>query len=311
MKNSISIFISAVFCFFSCTKEVEIEIPDSSPRLVVEGHIEPGQPPVVFLSKSVGYFDPVDLNAFQNNFVTDAQVIITSGNVTDTLELICTNAIPENLKPLVATQLGIDPALLNDINVCGYITFNPLFFGQEGKTYNLRILRTGEVFESVTTIPPRLELDSTWFALYGDEKERGFIYARMTEPKGFGNAYRWFAKREGKDAGFIAPIGSAFEDKFIDGQSFEFFAARGAAPNSTAEEDINDDRGFFKTGDTVVIKFCSTDAASFQFYRTFETEVGNLGNPFASPTLVKGNISNGAYGIWGGYGVSFDTVICR
>jgi hypothetical protein len=299
------------FLFFSCTKEVEIQIPDSNPQLVVEGHIEPGQPPIVFLSKSVAYFDPVDLNAFQNNFVTDATVIVSAGGMADTLDLICTDNIPANLRPLVASQLGIDPAVLAELNICGYTTFNPLFFGQEGQTYQLRIIRGAEEFESITNIPRHLDLDSTWFSLYGDEEERGFINARMTEPKGFGNAYRWFAKREGKDAGFIAPIGSAFEDKFIDGQSFEFFAARGSVPNSTAEDDLNEDRGFFKIGDTVIVKFCTTDAASFQFYRAFETEVGNMGNPFASPTQIRGNISNGAFGIWGGYGISFDTVICR
>lgn len=299
------------FLFFSCTKEVEIQIPDSNPQLVVEGHIEPGQPPIVFLSKSVAYFDPVDLNAFQNNFVTDARVIVSAGGMADTLDLICTDNIPANLRPLVASQLGIDTAVLAELNICGYTTFNPLFFGQEGQTYQLRIIRGAEEFESMTTIPRHLDLDSTWFSLYGDEEERGFINARMTEPKGFGNAYRWFAKREGKDAGFIAPIGSAFEDKFIDGQSFEFFAARGSVPNSTAEDDLNEDRGFFKIGDTVIVKFCTTDAASFQFYRAFETEVGNMGNPFASPTQIRGNISNGAFGIWGGYGISFDTVICR
>lgn len=311
MKNLMVLLAIFSGVFISCTKEIDIEIPESTPNLVVEGHIEPGQPPLVFLSKSVAYFDPVDLNAFQSNFVTDALVIVSNGSITDTLDLICTNDVPDNLKPLVASHLGIDPALLNNINVCGYLTFNPKLLGKENNTYHLKIIYSGQIYESVTSIPQKLKLDSTWFSLYGDEKERGFIYARMSEPAGFGNAYRWFAKRENKDAGFIAPIGSAFEDKFIDGQSFEFFAARGSVPNSTADDDLNENRGFFKIGDTVVVKFCTTDASSFQFYRTFETEVGNLGNPFASPTLVKGNISNGALGIWGGYGVSFDTVICR
>ena len=307
-----TLFILLAFTvFYSCTKEVDIEIPEGAPRLVVEGHIEPGQPPIVFLSKSVAYFDPVNLDDFQNNFVRDAAVVIRSGNLIDTHDLICTDNLPANLKPVIAAQLGLNPDVLNSVNICGYTTFNPAFFGQENRTYTLSIEYQNEKFESITAIPPHLDLDSTWFALYGDEKERGFIYARMSEPAGQGNAYRWFAKREGKDEGFIAPLGSAFEDKFIDGQSFEFFANRGSVPNSRAEDDLNDDRGFFRKGDTVIVKFCTTDAASFQFYRTFETEVGNLGNPFASPTLVKGNITNGAFGIWGGYGVSYDTVICR
>jgi hypothetical protein len=303
------------FCFvlsilmISCTKEIDISLPVHQPKLVVEGHIDPGMPPIVFLSKSVGYFDPFSLNTFSENFVKDATVIVSDGLNNDTLELICTNDVPEALKPMVAEFLGISPELFQKVNICGYISLNPLLFGQTGKTYFLKINYNNEEYVSSTLIPPPVKLDSLWFQLWGKEEERGFIYGIFSDPPGLGNYYRWFAKRQGKDSRFIAPIGSAFEDKFIDGRTFEFFASRGSDPN-TIERENREDIGYFKTGDTVVIKFCTTDRGSFEFYRSFETEVANTGNPFAAPTLVKGNISNNALGIWGGYGVSYDTIIC-
>jgi hypothetical protein len=296
---------------FSCTKEINIEIPASTAKLVVEGHIEPGQPPIIFLSQSTGYFDKTDLNTFTNLLIKNATILFTAPNGSDTLDLVCSDQIPPSFQQQLAEMLGISVEALKSQNICAYTTLNPLLFGKENESYSIKIIYENEVYESTTKIPPHLALDKTWFALYGDEVEKGFISVDMSEPKGLGNCYRWMAMREGKDSRFIAPLGSAFEDKFIDGQTFNFFAARGMEPNSTKEDDKGADAGFYKTGDTVIIKFCTTDQASFQFYRTFETEAGNLGNPFASPGLIKGNISNGALGIWGGYGVWFDTVICK
>lgn len=295
----------------SCTKEITIDIPDSEPKLVVEGHIEPGQPPIIFLSKSTGYFDKTDLNTFNNLLVKDATIIFSNSQLTDTLDLICSNQIPPAFQQQLAELLGVSLQTFTAQNICAYTSLNPLLFGVENENYSIKILYNNEEFNANTSIPQHLALDSSWFMLYGDEAERGFISVNMSEPAGLGNCYRWMAKRKGKDSRFIAPYGSAFEDKFIDGQTFNFFAARGMEPNSAQEEDNGPDAGYFKTGDTVIIKFCTTDPASYQFYRTFETEAGNLGNPFASPGLIKGNISNGALGIWGGYGVWYDTVICK
>mgnify|MGYP000960386189 CR=1 FL=1 len=50
-------------------------------------------------------------------------------------------------------------------------------------------------------------------------------------------------------------MGSAFEDKFINGQSFVFNAFRGQIPNSTKPDDIKEEAGLFKKGDTIVILF--------------------------------------------------------
>ena len=295
----------------SCTKEVTIEIPNAEPKLVVEGHIEPGQPPIIFLSKSTGYFDKTDINTFTGLLVKDATIIFSSSQITDTLDLICSSQIPPSFQQQLAELLGVSVETLKSQNICAYTSLNPLLFGVENENYDIKILYNNEEFTSSTRIPKHHALDSCWFMLYGDEVERGFISVNMSEPAGLGDCYRWMAQRKGEDSRFIAPLGSAFEDKFIDGQTFNFFAARGMEPNSSKEEDTGPDAGYFKTGDTVIIKFCTTDQASFQFYRTFETEAGNLGNPFASPGLIKGNISNGALGIWGGYGVWYDTVICK
>jgi hypothetical protein len=152
----------------------------------------------------------------------------------------------------------------------------------------------------------------------GQKDSLGFIWAHLTDPDTIGNCYRWFAQRinhypgtnEMKDPYFIAPIGSTTEDKFFNGKSFDFGYNRGNLPNSDKDDDNNDERFYFKRGDTVVVRFTTIDRANFEFWRNQETQVSNNGNPFSNPQPIKSNI-NGGLGVWGAYGVSYDTVIAK
>ena len=108
----------------------------------------------------------------------------------------------------------------------------------------------------------------------------------------------------------IAPIGSVFDDKFINGKSFNFSATRGHFTNSEKEDDLNDESFLFKRGDTIVVKFCTLDRGHFEFWRTEETQVSDQGDPFGSPAPITSNIIGGL-GVWGGYAVSYDTIIAR
>ena len=101
------------------------------------------------------------------------------------------------------------------------------------------------------------------------------------------------AMRAGKDSSFIPPFGSSFEDKFVNGTRFEFAFQRGSLLNSSAEDDINEEAGLFKKGDSVIVKFCSVDRTTFQFWRDAETQVANNGSPFSSPAPIRSNIIGG------------------
>ena len=167
---------------------------------------------------------------------------------------------------------------------------------------------------------PRQSFSSTRFseALRCCWDSLGFIWAHLTDPPAPGNYYRWFAKRINhypgtdtvKDADFIAPIGSAFEDRFFNGKSFNFFYERGMIPNSNKKDDFGVERNYFKRGDTIAVRFTTIDRANFEFWRDEETQVSSNGNPFANAAPIKSNI-NGGLGILGAYGVSYDTVIAK
>ena len=60
---------------------------------------------------------------------------------------------------------------------------------------------------------------------------------------------------------------------------------------------------------TIVIKFCTIDLPHFNFWESFEIAAFNEGNPFSAPATINSNIQGGGIGVWGGYGVTYDTLI--
>ena len=149
-----------------------------------------------------------------------------------------------------------------------------------------------------------------WFHIEPNQDTLGYAWAHLTDPIGIGNGYRWYTKRVTQDDRFRAPYGSAFDDRFIEGQSFDFAYNRPSDPGSTDPADTNDVAGFFKVGDTIAVMFCSIGQPEVNFFRTFEEQVGNNGNPFAAPGEIETNVSGGL-GIFCGYNPSYDTIYCH
>lgn len=289
MKKLITyIILIFIFFFISCEKEIEIEIPFTERKVVIEGYIMQGEKPYVILTRSSPYFATVDSSTLISLIVTDAKVYVSDGMITDTLSL--------------TLDSDIFPYLIYKGNT---IT------GEAGKTYHLTIETEGNVFTSSSYLTAAVPLDSLWFKIQPGLDSLGWVWAHLTDPDTIGNSYRWFAKRIGKDDDFIAPIGSVFNDKFINGKSFDFAYNRGRKPNSEAEDDNNEERGYFKRGDVIVVKFTTIDIANFEFWRAAEVEMGNNGNPFAAPNVIPSNINGDAYGIWGAYGTWTDTLLAQ
>ncbi|MCX6291888.1 MAG: DUF4249 domain-containing protein [Bacteroidetes bacterium] len=289
----VTAFIITGTIFSSCEKDVTVDIPQSDSKVVVEGYIETGQYPVVRLSYTLPFFGTISTLNFLQNGISGAVVTVSDGTSTDTLQEFLNYGI----------------------------YFSTHLTGTAGRIYSLHVLVNGNSISAVTTIPQQVKLDSTWFKVDGSRDSLGFIWAHLTDPDSLGNNYRWFARRinhyqYGEDAGkikdsiFITPRGSVFDDKFFNGKSFDFGYNRGSMPNSNKADDNNDEKIFFKRGDTVIVKFCSIDRAHFEFWRSEETQVNSNGNPFGSPAPVISNI-NGGLGIWGGYNPTYDTVIAR
>src|SRR5690606_12365653 len=144
----------------------------------------------------------------------------------------------------------------------------------------------------------------------------GYAWARITDPDTLGNGYRWMAKRINrrangamKDPSYISPLGSSYNDKYVNGLTFDFTQVRGRQYFSGQPEDDNEELGYFKVGDTIAVKALSIGRKEYDFYSSYDTNVGSAGDLFSTPANVKSNISGGL-GIWAGRGVFLDTIIC-
>ena len=130
--------------FFSCTKEVKIDIPGYQNQLVVDGIIETGGHPIVLLSQSANIYEQSDLAAYISRFVYDAQLNVISGNDTFPLSLFTIAELPINSQKKVAEMLRLDwnEALLLPIKVYSSIAL----VAQANTSYTLEIKHQGKSF---------------------------------------------------------------------------------------------------------------------------------------------------------------------
>ncbi len=317
MSHRLLYFILCCLVLTGCEKEVTIDLPSTDPFIVVEGKIEQDGFPLVILTRSIPYYTELNSETLAQMFVKGAKVKIRVDSSTIELDQICLSQIGDStLIKQVGEMLNLPPGF---DDFCIFSSSNPALKGVSNKTYHLIVEADGKTLNSSTTIRPAIALDSLWFKQDGDKDSLGFIYANLTDPVGKGDAYRWFAKRINhftfgeqngkiKDNDFVAPFNSAFDDEFFDGKSFPFAYNRGRSAGARQEDDLNQERGYFKRGDTVVVKFTTIDEGVYQYYRSFYNSAANSGSPFASPANIKSNVSGGL-GVWAGYGVSFDTLV--
>ncbi|MBX7180666.1 MAG: DUF4249 domain-containing protein [Bacteroidia bacterium] len=298
-------FLVVLFSASSCTKEIEVVLPDAENKIVVEGWIENDQYPVVKLSRSAGFFDPVptlaDTIGFLNYILNDlvvqnATVIVSDGIISDTLvpTLDIINFSKEYRLPLVYLGHTIK--------------------GEVGKTYTLKVMVEGKTLTSSTRIPELIYMDTLYWKPDISDDGVGFPWTKFQDPDTLGNAYRIFTRRGGYDEPYVAPIGNEFDDYFVNGTAFDFPFNRGSQlSDDTLQNDAEDRiRGKYLKGDTMDIKFCTMDKASYDFWRTFSISRQSNGSPFAAPINLKSNISGkGGIGIWSGYGATFKKAVAQ
>lgn len=288
----------------SCTKEIDVNIGDAETKIVVEGWIENDQYAIVKLSRSSGYFDPIPAFSDTLNFldyvlndlvVQNATVVISDGVNFDTL--VPTLDFEKFAKwyrlPLVYIGKSIK--------------------GEAGKTYSLTVLADGKKLTATTKIPELVYLDTLYWRADISDATVGLPWTKFKDPDTLGNAYRIFTKRGGIDEPYTTPNGNEFDDYFINGTSFDFpFNRGGQFADDTLEKPLREKiSGRYLLGDTIDIKFCTMDRASFDFWRTFGISRQSNGSPFASPINLKSNIYGGGIGIWCGYGATYKKALAQ
>ena len=287
--------------FSACEVEFTPEVADDPPQLVVEGFIEAGadpQPTFVTLTRTVPFFSEIGQETFNNIYVHDAKVTITSGDQTWELVEFCWADLPPEVREQVLELAGIAADSI-PFNSCVYVDPTFQLTGEYGRQYDLRIEVEDKVLTASTTIPPHVPIDSIFFVdlpvdSLSDWKEvQGFI----SDPANQQNFYRYFTAVNSNT--LRAPVNSVIDDAFFNGQSFDFPLAKAESRDSSVDFELY---GLYRLQDTVKIKWTNIDEAHYRFWNSYEYNVVNQG-PFSSYTVIDTNV-DGGLGVWGGYSFS-------
>jgi hypothetical protein len=273
-----------LFILFSCTKEVDITYPKTEQQLVIEGYIENGKYPRVFLTKTSPFFEKVDSSNILNLIGSVGKVTISSLTESEVLTL----RFDEKLFP---------PYYFEGTSIKGEI----------GKTYQIKVDIHGSSYTASTTIEKPVSVQKISVVQTTKNSEQKFLNIHFSDPENEKNFYRVYTKRLGKDKDFTPCYLSTFNDFGFDGKEYDFEVIRSYSPI------VNTDNGrYFVTGDSVLVKFCAISAEQHDYWKKIEAQITVSGNPFglasSEPTSL---IQGGALGVWSGLGSNTYLVVIK
>lgn len=286
---------------FGCQREIDLDLPDYQPKLVVEGTIENGSPAMVMLSRSIPYFSEVNLSTLMNEVLVDgtkARVFVTS-ETGETEELIW--------------QLSPDAPY--------YVAFmGHNVIGKEETHYTLTVEYEGKTYTAVTYIPKTFDLDSIGFARTMEimADTMASIRVAMTDPADEENFYAFFCKVSSPkvhDRLWCCSLPVAFSDLVFNGLTFNYEVSRAGYPmlmsGLLSEEDQQSFRRVtFRPGDTVYVKHTQIDRHTCQFLTSAGAEAAFGSSPFMNSTPAVTNFdSDEVLGHWSGFAAKFDTLV--
>jgi hypothetical protein len=275
------LFTIFYFAAISCSEDLNLNLQEPDDKIVIDGWIDNGQFSKVLLTRNSPYFSSIDSASIRSLVLTRAKVTISDGEKSEILILRRNN---DYFPP--------------------YIYEGNEIIGDTGKIYTITAEYGGKTAWANTTIPPSVRLDTAFFSLEPGSDSLGTIFVEFTDPPEAKNYYRIMTKRIGKDHRYYSTMIMGFDDIFFNGRQFGFSISRG--PESFLSTQSNK---YFNLGDSVSIRFCTIDKDHYDFWKSFQNEVLNVSNPFASSLSdIKSQVQGDGLGIWGGYGVSYYTL---
>lgn len=275
----------------ACERDINFDLKNAENVLVVDAVIENDQPPVVVLTRSSNFFSSIDTALLRNLFVHDAIISISNGRLTHQLK--------EYTYPV---GLGINTYAYS-IDSSNLAT---AFVGEFNTAYSMTIQSEGKTYHTQTTVPILAKKpDSLWWlpAPFVEDTTKVILMVKATDPPGLGNYVRYFTKTNSEP--FYPGENSVFDDQVIDGSTYSLRVDPGVDRNFTVPYDSN----YFRRGDTITMKLANIDKPAYTFWSTWEFAYQSIGNPFALPNKVLGNVDNGALGAFYGYASSSKTII--
>lgn len=271
----------------SCTKVIDISIPEQERKIVVNGLISPGEPVLINLSRSLSVLEDDKLNALA----------------------------------------GADARLFRDDVLIGTMQYEsggnyslPGFSAEIGQTYRLQVDYEGlKSVEAVATIPPPVPIISVDTATltgdWGGTEMR--LSVKFRDPAGVHNIYGFgvdvrykeFDYRTNSYTGNYIVFPAYIEEnsgQFVQDEFVHFggklYVEDLIFDGLTQTVEFGFIENLFYESDTVWInvKMEQPDPSFYLYAKSNEAYQGAHDNPFSEPVQVYTNIKGG-YGIFSGY----------
>lgn len=288
MKNKILSAIAVIIVLASCEKEIDIDMPDYTPSVVVEGSIVTYMAPVVALTKNVKYVATAGKDLYESSFIHNALVTIeTSDGLIDTLNEL-SNADPKT-------------------GLTTYTYTSSRIIGESGKSYTLTVTTGGKTYSALATIPQSVKIQEIWYEKHPDAANDSFktVWIKILDPAGV-NYYRYATEVNGKHSA-QAEV-STFNDKAFEGK--EYIKAIDSGMDNEEQDMHGGVSGYFTVGDTITVKLGNTQKSYYDAWTTIDFKRTQNMNPFMNPTRIVGNIK-GCLGYWSGIGGDKKSIVLK
>lgn len=247
------------------------EISHSPQQLVVEGWIENGNSPIVFVTSSVSVnYDEKQMSDLIGLVALDANVTVTHNGQT----------------------YKLSPSFRDNylLKIC-YTT--DALKGETGGTYELHVDWNGRHAESVTTIPQSGSIDSIAIERHNSTDTLYLVKAHVV-PHPDVRYYRFFSMDIDRDDTYNPSYMGTY-DSLLNNDM--------ATVNRGTSNPIDTPDYFYRLGDSVSFKLSSMDSVAYRFWSKFDENV--LFSHVALLPYSSNMASNieGGLGYWFGYGI--------
>lgn len=236
----------------------------------------------------------IELNESDQKIVVDA--IVSNDSVQNHVTLSKSGGFYQNTDFEAIT--GASVTITDDKGILYTLTeespgyyINPALIGQLKTTYSLEVVSGDQIITGSTYIPDTTHLNSlSYFLAEGGFYEEGWVVLMNWEDEvSEENYYRFKAIVNGSKSKEIALM----DDLLINGIETQY-PLYGA--------DVND-------YDTVTVEFIEIDRSSYDYLKVLGDIASGADAGSAAPGNPDSNLSGGALGFFGGYAISYSTIV--
>ncbi len=326
MKNLKNILLAQLLfsaLFFSCREPIDINVPDTEKKIVLNGLINPDSVISVNLSKSISILDKddkivflenADVKIYENDVFKETLQYDTNGYYRGSIypqigKIYKVTAKYQNLDAVDAETNILNPPIISDINS------DPQFQQETQTWYNSD---TGEPFDTTLYTLDRLDVSITiddppadenyyfltftanlaQYQFYPPDYEPVFVGYKMTSIDYDILNMNWENHYYSRNMN-----GYVFSDNLFNGTNYTLNASvrtGNYAGNGYTEAD--------NTLDKIYVNLHSVTKDFYDYVISFSKYQDIDGNPLAEPVNIKSNITGG-FGFFSGYSTKKDSIM--